>query len=90
MSENESLCRFGTTAFAIEVMREHITRSQDGSIKVGVWWDMVPEAYIWQVWPLIDEVAARHRGQRLTDDLVCLFVDDLNREIGAKLQPVEP
>lgn len=86
MQADESLARFRTVAFGIEVMREYIGRKLD-TITLGVWWDLIPEAYITQLWPLIDVVAKKHVGRKLTEELLRQFVDDLNREIGAQLQP---
>lgn len=87
----ESLDRFFTIAFGIEIMRGCIRRGPFGLIEAGAWLlSTVPEVYREQVAPMLDVVVAMHRGRKLTDDLVRQFVDDLNREISARLEPIRP
>lgn len=89
---SDSLDRFRTVAFGIELMRQtiHMDRISQG-IDVTQWFlGVVPECYRGQVTAIVASVLEMHRGERLTDARVEAYIDDLNRQLGDRLIPVDP
>lgn len=91
MTVAESLDRFGTVTLGIEYMSSTIGRSRsDGQIDASAWFAVVPKCYRGRVVACIEAVFERHRGRKLTEESVAGLVADINREIGARVERVEP
>jgi hypothetical protein len=88
---DESLSHFRTIAFGIESMREWIQIDRiDAAIELGTWLHLVPECYRPSALDAARRVLESHRGRKLTERALYEFVDDLNREIFATVEPIEP
>ncbi len=88
----ESLDRYRTVAFGIEIMLDMIKAERvNASIEAGPWFHgVVPECYR----PFVVEAIARafepYRGLMLTEETVYATVVDINREIWATVDPIMP
>lgn len=89
---SESLDHFRTVAFGIEVMRDTIESERvTSSIEAGTWYEgVVPECYRPAAIDAMTRAFEPYRGRKLVPDTVRAFIDDLNREIWATVEPIAP
>jgi len=87
----ESLRKFDTIAFGIELMHERIrpSRSNPDAVDIGPWFSLVPDAYEEDVLYVVQRVAAEHvrASAKLTAEslyqLVCEFNSGIWRWVPA-------
>lgn len=90
MNMVESLKRFGTISFGIEMMLEHIRAdpSRPGTIEGGLWLSLVPDLYRPDVVELIGAVFERYRNQTMmTEETLSYFIHELHSEIIRSVEP---
>lgn len=89
----DSLERFRTVAFGIEIMRDMIApqRAAVPTFDASDWLHgVVPECYRPSVLEAIERAFAPHRGEKLTRDGALAIVVEMNREIWATVAPIDP
>jgi hypothetical protein len=88
----ESLERFRTVAFGLEVMKDNISISPiAGLVDATTWFQVIlPECYRDPAWPIIEEVFQRHRGKRLTRVSLLVLIHELCGELAARIEPIMP
>lgn len=82
-STEESLRAYGTAAFGVELMQQHVEYHRNGSglLDAVSWFVLVPDAYRQDVLVVCERVFNEYVGRSSTVDSLNQFVRELNSEI---------
>lgn len=86
MTEDESLDRFGTTAFGLEMMTRYIDFRKDGVIEMTQWFLQIPLVYRHDVLELIQPTLAPCIRRPCTSDVVRRMLHTLHAAV-IKIEP---
>ena len=88
LNNAESLRKFRTIAFGIEMMRQLITKSDEvpGRVDAAPWWALVPEVYREDALRIAERMFALHRNSMLTDETLDELIVDIAGALGEELE----
>lgn len=89
MNAAESLKQFGTVAFGIGIMLEHIRvdDASPGAIECGVWMSLVPDLYRLDVIDSLRASFERFKNCKLNQETLYVFIHDLHDQILRSVRP---